>query len=110
MLYEVITGQDDMYPDSDVCPRAPVPVVDGSPEDKGCGGKLPGKILGGPVLSDVVVKEGADGGTGGIPYTGNANPASITVITSYSIHYTKLYDSEAHESYDPVRQQVATSI
>jgi hypothetical protein len=71
-----LDGQQDIYPDSDVCPRAPVPVVAGSPKDKGCGGKLPGKILGGPVLSDVVVKAGNDGGTAGITYTGNTNPAS----------------------------------
>ena len=31
--------------------------------------------------------------TGGVP-DGNAIPISKIVITSYSIHYTKLYDSQ----------------
>ena len=55
----MLDGQEDVNPASDVCPRSPVPVVDGAPKDKGCGWKLAGKILGGPVLSDVVLK-GAD--------------------------------------------------
>jgi hypothetical protein len=63
-----LDGQEDIYPDSDVCPRAPVPVVDGSKPDKGCGGKLHGKIRGGPVLSDVIWK-GTPADTGGPPPT-----------------------------------------
>ena len=51
-----LDGQEDVNPASDVCPRPPIPVIDGSTTDKGCGGKLPGKILGGPVLSDVILK------------------------------------------------------
>jgi hypothetical protein len=50
-----IDGQEDVNPASDVCPRSPAPVGNGLPKDKGCGGKLPGKVLGGPVLSDVVL-------------------------------------------------------
>jgi hypothetical protein len=57
-----LDGQEDVNPASDVCPRSPIPVVDGSPKDKGCGGKLPGKTLGGAVLSDIVVKSGGGGG------------------------------------------------
>jgi len=102
-----LDGQEDMYPDSDVCPRAPVPVVDGSPEDKGCGGKLPGKILGGPVLSDVVVKEGADGGTGGIPYTGNANPASITATNASALIANVIGGANTTESLPGVVQPQA---
>jgi hypothetical protein len=52
-----LDGQEDVNPASDVCPRPPIPVIDGSTTDKGCGGKLPGKILGGPVLSDVILKD-----------------------------------------------------
>jgi hypothetical protein len=57
-----LDGQEDMIPASDVCPRSPIPVIDGSKPDKGCGGKLPGKVLGGSVLSDVVLKSGSNGG------------------------------------------------
>jgi hypothetical protein len=70
-----LDGQADVYPASDVCPRTPVPVVDGSPTDKGCGAKLPNKILGGPVLSDVVLKSVDSNPTigfaNGIQYTTN---------------------------------------
>ncbi|MGB7933737.1 MAG: hypothetical protein WCH04_16225, partial [Gammaproteobacteria bacterium] len=60
-----LDGQEDVNPASDVCPRSPIPVVDGSPKDKGCGGKLPDKTLGRAVLSDIVVKIGGSGGGGG---------------------------------------------
>ena len=60
-----LDGQEDMNPASDVCPRSPIPVVDGLPKDKGCGGKLPDKTLGGAVLSDIIVKVGGSGGGGG---------------------------------------------
>jgi hypothetical protein len=56
-----IDGQEDIDRASDICPRSPIPVVDGSKPDKGCGGKLPSKILGGPVLSDVILKEEGGG-------------------------------------------------
>jgi YVTN family beta-propeller protein len=51
-----LDGQEDVNPASDVCPRLPTPAVDGVQPDKGCGGKLSGKTLGGPVLTDVVLK------------------------------------------------------
>jgi hypothetical protein len=51
-----IDGQVDLDPASDICPRSPGAVVNGLPRDKGCGGKLHGKGLGGPVLSDVVLE------------------------------------------------------
>ncbi len=51
-----IDGEEDVNPASDVCPRLPGAVVNGLPRDKGCGGKLHGKGLGGPVLSDVVLE------------------------------------------------------
>ena len=56
-----IDGQPDLNPATDICPRAPVtgeidPFSDVSIPDRGCGGKLPGKILGAPVLTDIVLK------------------------------------------------------
>ncbi len=58
-----LDGQEDVNPASDICPRSPITLVDGSKPDKGCGGKLPSKTLGGPVLSDVVIKSGGGGGS-----------------------------------------------
>lgn len=55
-------GSPDDHPADDVCPRrvtAPGevdPNPDGRILDKGCGGKLPDRTFGGPVLVDVVVK------------------------------------------------------
>ena len=102
-----LDGQQDIYPDSDVCPRAPLPVVVGSPKDKGCGGKLPGKILGGPVLSDVVVKAGNDGGTAGITYTGNTNPASIKATNASDLIANVIGGANTTESLPGVVQPQA---
>ena len=83
-----LDGQEDVDPASDICPRSPLRVVDGAKPDKGCGGKLPGKILGGPVLSDIVKKNNGFGGI--FPYqppqpfldvtTGNAQMIAATVV------------------------------
>ncbi|MGB7932392.1 MAG: RCC1 domain-containing protein, partial [Gammaproteobacteria bacterium] len=78
-----IDGAEDVSPASNNCPRSPIPVVDGSKPDKGCGGKLPGKILGGPVLSDVVLKSGGGGGgsSPAEPLT-YAEPVLVADVTS----------------------------
>jgi hypothetical protein len=95
-----LDGQEDVIPASDVCPRSPIPVVDGSEPDKGCGGKLPSKILGGPVLSDVVLKKGGEGSSNTAPSTGGASlswvapvskidgsPLSLGEIAGYRIYH-----------------------
>lgn len=56
-----IDGLQDLIPASDICPRAPITGgIDAFPDvsipDLGCGSRLSGKVLGGAVLADIVLK------------------------------------------------------